>query len=71
MKFLVERGANVNKVNADGRSALLTTASNSHLPIVEYHIEHRANINQTNKWNKGLLLHLLLKGHFAVADTLL
>jgi ankyrin repeat protein len=71
VKFLVERGADVNKVDADGSSALLAAASGGHLPIVEYLIEHGADINQTDKSNEGLLINLLLKGHFAAADSLL
>src|SRR2546421_4462753 len=51
VKFLVERGADVNKVDADGSSALLAAAFGGHLPIVEYLIEHGADINQTDKWN--------------------
>ena len=71
VKFLIERGANVNKVDADGGSALLAAAGDGHLPIVDYLIEHGADINQTDKWNWGLLINLLMKGHVAAADSLL
>ena len=49
VRMLVERGASVNEVTAEGRSALLYAASKGRDSIVQFLLEKGADVNKADK----------------------
>jgi ankyrin repeat protein len=49
IKKLIESGADVNEVSANGMTPLLTAVKNNQLEVIEVLIAKGANINATNK----------------------
>ena len=48
VKMLVEKGADVNKLDSNGNTPLSITCSNNNIAIINYLIDHNADVNQGN-----------------------
>ena len=57
-KYLVERGADINKENEYGETPLFEACENGKLVIVKYLIEHGADINKRNNTGETPLYKL-------------
>src|SRR5574343_437266 len=70
MRLFVSRGADINKLNANGESAIALAAWRGHLEAVKWLLERGARINATaRQWSA--LHYAVFAGHTAVADYLI
>jgi uncharacterized protein len=70
MQLFVERGANINRVNAAGESALALAALRGQTEAVNWLIDHGAQINgKGRQWSA--LHYAVFSGHEKIADLLL
>jgi tetratricopeptide (TPR) repeat protein len=70
MQLFLERGADINKVNAFGEQALLHAAWKGHLPAVRWLVEHGARLDRDGKaW--AALHYAAFAGHDEIAAFLL
>ena len=53
VKFLVEKGADINFADREGRTALMAASAMGHYHIVRYLVNHKASVNMAKKdgWN--------------------
>ncbi|KAJ7759534.1 ankyrin repeat-containing domain protein [Mycena metata] len=71
VKFLIERGADVNASNKDGYTSLYLASERGHLGVVEFLIEHGADVNARNK-DGYTSLHLVSRdGHLDIVKFLI
>ena len=56
MKRLVANGLNLNAADYDGRTALHLAASEGHVNIVNYLIEHEVHVNPSDRWGNTPLV---------------
>ena len=70
IKGLLRRGANINKRNNQGKSALYMAAAKGHLHIVRYLVKKGADIHARNKDGDTALLFAAFKGHYRVVEYL-
>jgi ankyrin repeat protein len=76
-KLLVEYGADVNGIDADGHTALMEAANGGHLNVVKFLIEHGANVNAAATLSvdytgsNTALMHASEKGHVNVVKLLI
>ena len=52
VKYLIEKGADVNQENKDGVTPLMTACFNGNINIVKYLVENGADINKENMYYK-------------------
>src|SRR5574343_1663072 len=70
MRLFVSRGADINKLNANGESAIALAAWRGHLEAVKWLLERGARINApARQWSA--LHYAVFAGHTAVADYLI
>lgn len=70
MRVFLVRGADINKLNANGESAIALAAWRGNLDMVKWLLERGANINAPKrKWSA--LHYAVFAGHTAVADFLI
>lgn len=70
MRLFVERGADIDKLNANGESAIALAAWRGHLEAVKWLLERGARINAApRQWSA--LHYAVFAGHTAVADYLI
>ena len=55
VKWLVEKGADVNATNKDGRTVLHSAADSGQLDVVKWLVEKGADVNATDKDGKTVL----------------
>lgn len=73
VKYLVEHGANVNKISRDETTALIAAAKNGHIDVVKYLVglkKGKAKTNIRDSEGKTALTHAAENGHFEVVDYL-
>ena len=68
---LIGLGASVNSCDHSGRSALHLASAEGRLEIVEYLIEHNANLFIKDKWGNEPLHEACMAGHTAVIQALI
>ena len=68
---MVEQGACVEALNADGTSALMTAAGEGHLDVVKMLVLHNAQVNSSNKEGDTPLHFAVQHNHPEVAAFLL
>ncbi|XP_055839238.1 protein fem-1 homolog B [Episyrphus balteatus] len=71
VKFLVQKGADLNHKTKAHSSPLRAACYEGRLDIVRYLIEHGADVNLANTWNNTCIMIAAYKGHLLVVDTLL
>lgn len=67
---LLGRGADVDRRDRHGQTALMLAAHAGHRELVETLIAHRANLNITAKFGLSALMLALVAGHVEVARIL-
>ncbi|PKA57201.1 Potassium channel KOR2 [Apostasia shenzhenica] len=70
LKGLINAGADPNKMDYDGRTALHMAASRGYEDIVRFLIQRRANVNCIDKFGNSPLLEAVMIGHDRVARLL-
>lgn len=68
--FLVDHGANINKVGKRAITALMVAAENGHLDVVKYLVEKGANIHAVGLYNYTALDYAILKKEKPVEEFL-
>lgn len=71
MKRLIESGADVNKTNRAGWTALMLSSYKGHLSIVTELITHGANVDILNKAGRSALTYSSLNGHLPIVKLLI
>merc|ERR1712034_260214 len=71
VKYLLEKGANVNQVNHDGMTPLYMSCYVGHLPVVEYLINNGANVNQARYDGRTPLLVSSVEGDLPIVEYLI
>jgi uncharacterized protein len=71
MKFLIEKGANVNLSDKDGWTALMGATVQGHLGSVKLLLSHGAEVNAKNDNNETALMMAVKKSNQEIRDTLL
>jgi len=69
-RFLNEGKYTVNQVNYDGRSALHVASENGHLKMVNFLLEHLADVEAMDRWGNTALKGAESNLHFKVAGAL-
>jgi ankyrin repeat protein len=71
VRSAVDKGANVNVRGKGGWAPLLVAARNGHFDVVQYLVEHGADIEQSdNSRDKTPLLAAAFKGHYDIVKYL-
>jgi ankyrin repeat protein len=74
-KLLVEYGADVNAIDADGNTALMEAANFAHLNLVKFLVEHGANVNAAatlgGYTGYTALIYAAQRGHVKVVKYLI
>ena len=72
VRDLLRRGADINKPDGDGWTALIAAAAEGHLEVVKMLLVHSdVDVNLANKDNESALMRAVLAGHAQVATALL
>jgi ankyrin repeat protein len=71
VKFLVERGVDVDATSVDGVTPLMYASQNGYLDIMEYLISKGADVNATPDNKVTPLIGAVRTGHFEAAEILL
>ena len=71
MKFLIEKGANVNLSDKDGWTAIMGAVVQGHLESVKLLLSHGAEVNAKNDNNQTALMMATEKSSQEIRDTLL
>jgi len=73
IKFVLDRGADANIADAEGRSALMNVANSDRMPVesVRMMIEHGANVNAKNNAGQTVLDMAKLHGDSAITEMLI
>ena len=70
LKYLVERGADVNTASIKGSTPLVHASQNGHLEVVEYLVEQGANVNTRDIDGSTPLMYVCQNGHLEVVKYL-
>ncbi|XP_020111469.1 potassium channel KOR2-like [Ananas comosus] len=70
LKGLINAGADPNKINYDGRTALHVATSKGHEEIVKFLVQRGANVNCIDKFGSSPLLEAVKAGHDRIAAHL-
>ena len=71
VRYLVEQGADMEKVHNDGFTSLIRASMNGHLEMVRYLLEQGANRDKVNNYD-NTSLHLAANwGHLEIAQLLM
>jgi len=71
VKFLIEKGVDINKANKDGFTPLYIASQEGHLDLVKLLIEKGAEINKIGKVGETPLYIASENGHLGVAKYLM
>jgi len=71
VQYFLDLGADVNKKNNKGDTALMIASLKGYLPIVQLLLERGALVNQENKRNYTALIYASEKNHYEIVDILL
>ncbi|GAB4226536.1 MAG: hypothetical protein Tsb0021_02610 [Chlamydiales bacterium] len=63
VRFLVENGASINRVDRNGESALYNAVQGGNIEIVKYLCDHGADMNITNSEGQNLLHTIVVNGY--------
>ena len=71
LTFLLGSGADVNRKNNSGGTALMIAAERGHIETVKLLINNKADINLTNNWGNTALMIAAERGHIETVKLLL
>jgi len=71
VKFLVERGAKLNRKDSRGNTELHLTALMGNTDLTKFLIEHGSEVNAMNNYNHTALYYAAKHGYRSVADVLI
>jgi len=71
VQYFLELGADVNKSNYKGDTALMIAALKGYLPIVQLLLKYGAQVNLSNKRNYTALIYASEKNHYEIVEVLL
>jgi ankyrin repeat protein len=71
VKFLVERGAKLNRKDSRGNTELHLTALMGNTDLTKFLIEHGSDVNALNNYNHTALYYAAKHGYRSVADVLI
>lgn len=70
VKFLIQKGVDVNQCNEDNESSLYTASQEGHHEVVKYLVENGADVNQCNNYDMSPLYEASSGGHYGVVQYL-
>ena len=71
IKFLIQKGADVNKTHTTGDSPLLCAAEGGNYECMRVLIDEGADVNHTNDYGYSALWHAVFKGHLKCTQLLI
>ena len=71
IKAMHQNGANLDRADYDGRTALHLAASEGHLDIVQFLIEQKVDLNPVDRWGGTPIQDAIRHGHHHIAALLL
>ncbi len=68
---LIKDGANIEKKDGDGNTALMNASANGHVKVVKALLDAGAEVDEKDKWNGTALMYASANGHVEVAKALI
>ncbi|MCL6590462.1 MAG: ankyrin repeat domain-containing protein [Firmicutes bacterium] len=71
VKYLIEKGANINEKNNAGQTALMYAAEDGHLEIVKFLMEKGADLDAKDVNNETAFMKATQRGHTEIVRLLI